>query len=299
MGNNKILIVGRIGQVGWELRRKLACLGQISTVEYPEIDFTKPDSIRAAVRTVEPTVIANAAAYTAVDKAETEQDLAKAINATGPAVLAEEAKRIGGLLIHYSTDYVFDGTKSTPWVETDTPNPLNVYGQTKLAGDQAIQASGCEYLIFRTSWVYGARGNNFLLTALRLAKERSELRIIDDQVGAPTSSEYIAEATSNVLTQVLAPRGGGLGGRGGIYNLTCGGETTWFGFAKFILAQAEAKWGTPPPNLVPISSAEYPAPAKRPSNSRLLCQRLEDTFGVKLPHWEQALELVLEGLSVS
>jgi dTDP-4-dehydrorhamnose reductase len=261
------------------------------------VDFTNPDSIRAAVRAAEPAVIVNAAAYTAVDKAESELQLATAINATGPGVLAEETKRLGGLLVHYSTDYVFDGSKPTPWVETDAPNPLSAYGRTKLAGDQAIQSSGCEYLIFRTSWVYGARGNNFLLTMLRLAKERAELRIVDDQIGSPTSSECIAQATADVLAQVLAPGGTGIAGRSGIYNLTSSGETSWFGFTKEILTKAAARLGTPLPNLVPITTADYPTPAKRPANSRLSCQRLEDTFAVRLPHWEQALELVLETLT--
>jgi dTDP-4-dehydrorhamnose reductase len=199
--------------------------------------------------------------------------------------------------VHYSTDYVFDGTKKTPWLETDTPNPLNVYGQTKLAGDQAIQSSGCNHLIFRTSWVYGARGGNFFLIMLRLAKERPELRIVDDQIGSPTSSECIAQATADVLAQVLAPRGSGLNGRSGIYNLTSSGETSWFGFTKAILTQAAARFGSPLPNLVPISTADYPTPAKRPANSRLSCHRLEEVFGVCLPHWEQSLELVLETLT--
>jgi dTDP-4-dehydrorhamnose reductase len=297
MRNTRILIFGRIGQVGWELRHKLACLGQVSAVEYPEVDFTNSDSIRKAVQAVEPAVIVNAAAYTAVDKAETELKLATAINATGPGVLAEEAKRLGSLLVHYSTDYVFDGSKPTPWVETDTPNPLNVYGQTKLAGDQAIQSSGCDHLIFRTSWVYGARGGNFLLTMLRLAKERTELRIIDDQIGSPTSSECIAQATADVLSQVLAPCGVGMQGRRGIYNLTSGGETSWFGFTKAIMTQAAARFGSPLPNLVPITTADYPTPAKRPANSRLSCRHLDETFGVRLPHWEQSLDLVLETLT--
>jgi dTDP-4-dehydrorhamnose reductase len=297
MRNSRILIFGRIGQVGWELRHKLACLGQVSTVEYPEVDFTNSDSIRSAVRAVEPAVIVNAVAYTAVDRAESELQRAMAINATGPGVLAEEAKRLGGLLIHYSTDYVFDGSKLTPWVETDAPNPLNAYGRTKLAGDQAIQASGCDHLIFRTSWVYGARGNNFLLTMLRLGKERAGLRIVDDQIGSPTSSECIAQATSDVLAQVLAPGGAGIQGRSGIYNLTSSGETSWFGFAKAILSEAAVRFGSPLPNLVPILTADYPTPAKRPANSRLSCERLEQTFGVSLPHWEQALSLVLDTLA--
>jgi dTDP-4-dehydrorhamnose reductase len=297
MRNTKILIFGRTGQVGWELRHKLACLGQVSSVEYPEVDFANPDSVRAAVRAVEPAVIVNAVAYTAVDKAEAEEKLATAINATGPGVLAEEAKRLGSLLVHYSTDYVFDGTKKSPWVETDIPNPLNVYGRTKLAGDQAIQSSGCDHLIFRTSWVYGTRGGNFLLTMLRLAKERTELRIVNDQIGSPTSSECIAQATADVLSQVLAPGGPEMQGRSGIYNLTSSGETSWYGFTKAILAQASNRFGIPLPNLLPIPTKSYPTPAQRPKNSRLSCQRLEDTFGVILPHWELSLDLVLETLA--
>src|ERR1035438_8915043 len=232
MTNSKILVFGRSGQVGWELRHKLACLGQMIQLDFPEVDFSKPDSIRDAVRTAEPAVIINAAAYTAVDKAEIEPELAMAINSVAPGVLAEEAKRLGSILVHYSTDYVFDGTKQGPYVETDTPDPLNVYGKSKLSGDEAIQSVGGDYLILRTSWVYGARGSNFLLTMLRLAKERAELRIVDDQTGAPTSSECIAQATADLLAQLLAPQGGGLQGRSGIYNLTNAGETTWFGFAK-------------------------------------------------------------------
>ena len=297
MQKNKILIFGRIGQVGWELRHKLACLGQVTAVEYPEIDFSKPDSIRAAVRTALPTVVINAAAYTAVDKAESEPELAMAINGTGPGVLAEEAKRLGSLLVHYSTDYVFDGTKQGAYVESDAPNPVNVYGRTKLAGDEAIQAVSGDFLILRTSWVYGARGSNFLLTMLRLAKEKPELRIVDDQIGAPTSSECIAEATADILAQLLAPAGGGLDGRSGIYNLTSSGETSWCGFAKALLTRSAATFGFTVPNLIPIKTSDYPRPATRPANSRLNCQRLAQTFGINMPSWEDALSLVLETLA--
>src|ERR1700691_884691 len=213
MKSPKILVFGRVGQVGWELRHKLACLGQVSSVDFPEIDFSKPDTIREAVRAAQPTVIVNAAAYTAVDKAEAAREPAMAINATGPGVIAEEARRLGALMVHYSTDYVYDGSKQGPWVETDKPNPLSVYGKTKLAGDEAIAAVGGDYLILRTSWVYGARGGNFLLTMLRLAKERPELRIVDDQTGSPTTSECIAQATAAILSQVVAPAGDGMAGR--------------------------------------------------------------------------------------
>jgi len=292
MSSPKILIFGRVGQVGWELRHKLACLGQLTSVDYPEIDFSKPDTIRDAVRAVEPSVIVNAAAYTAVDKAEATPEPAWAINASGPAVIAEEAKRLGILLVHYSTDYVYDGSKQGPWVETDAPNPLNVYGKSKLAGDEAIQAVNGDYIILRTSWVYGARGGNFLLTMLRLAKQREELRIIDDQTGGPTTSECIAQATADILAQLLSPASGGLDGRSGVYHLTNAGETTWFGFARAFLSKQEAC-----PKLTPIATSEYPLPAKRPVNSVLSCARIAETFGVRMPAWEHALELVLETLA--
>jgi dTDP-4-dehydrorhamnose reductase len=291
MSDPKILIFGRAGQVGWELLNKLACLGQITSVGTPEVDFSKPDSIRAVLRVAKPAVIVNAAAFTAVDKAETTLDLAWAINAVGPGVIAEEAKKLGSLLVHYSTDYVYDGSKSGPWVETDAPNPLNVYGKTKLAGDEAIAAVGGDYLILRTSWVYGARGSNFLLTMLRLAKERAELRIVDDQKGSPTTSVSIAQATAQVLAQALAPTGDGLAGRSGVYHLTNSGATTWFGFAKAFLSKQAAC-----PRLTPISTSEYPLPARRPMNSVLSCEKLAEAFGVRMPAWEQALERVLETL---
>jgi dTDP-4-dehydrorhamnose reductase len=297
MRNTKILVFGRVGQVGWELRHKLACLGQVTALEYPEVDFSKPDLIRTAVRAADPVVIINAAAYTAVDKAESDPELATAINASAPGVIAEEAKRLGSLLVHYSTDYVFDGSKPGPYVETDAPNPINVYGKTKLAGDQAIQSVGGDYLILRTSWVYGARGSNFLLTMLRLAQERAELQIVDDQIGAPTSSECIAQATANLLAQLLAPAGGGLQGRSGIYNLTNSGETSWCGFARSLLTKSAGTFGFKVPNLIPITTSEFPRPAKRPVNSRLSCQRVEQTFGVIMPHWEHALSLVLDTLT--
>jgi dTDP-4-dehydrorhamnose reductase len=289
-----MLIFGRSGQVGWELRHKLACLGQVSGIGCPEVDFSKPDSIRNAIRAAAPAVIVNAAAYTAVDKAESEPEMAMAVNGTAPGVLAEEAKRLGSILVHYSTDYVFDGTKQGAYLESDPPNPRNVYGTSKLAGDEAIQAVGGDYLILRTSWVYGARGSNFLLTMLRLAMERDELRIVDDQTGAPTTSECIAQATADILAQLLAPKSGGLQGCSGIYNLTNAGETTWFGFAKAFLTK---QYGAATPKLIPIPTSEFPRPARRPANSGLSCQKLEETFGVVMPHWEDALSLVLETLA--
>jgi dTDP-4-dehydrorhamnose reductase len=291
MKNPRILIFGRVGQVGWELRHKLACLGEVSNVDFPEVDFSKPDTVRAAIREAAPTVIVNAAAYTAVDKAEATPEPAWAINASGPGVIAEEAKRLGALMMHYSTDYVYDGSKLGSWVETDTPNPLNVYGETKLAGDEAIAAVGGDYLILRTSWVYGARGSNFLLTMLRLAKERPELRIVDDQTGSPTTSECIAQATAQILAQVIAP-GQGLAGRSGVYHLTNAGQATWFGFAKAFLSKQAAC-----PKLNPITTSEYPVPAKRPVNSVLCCEKVAETFGVRMPDWELALDLVLDTLA--
>ena len=288
----KILVFGRVGQVGWDLRHKLACFGPVTSVEYPEVDFSRPDTIRATVRDAEPTVIINAAAYTAVDKAETAPEPAWAINATGPGLIAEEAKRLNALMIHYSTDYVYDGGKEGPWVETDSTGPLNVYGQTKLAGDQAIAASGCDHIILRTSWVYGARGANFLLTMLRLARERAELRIVDDQTGSPTTSECIAQATAQILAQVLAPGSGGIAGRSGVYHLTSAGQTTWFGFAQQFLSSLPDC-----PKLTPITTSEYPVPAKRPVNSVLNCQKIADTFGVQMPDWKDALNLVLDTLA--
>jgi dTDP-4-dehydrorhamnose reductase len=295
MSKSRVLVFGRTGQLGWELRHKLACLGPVATVGSPDVDFAQPDTIRDAVRAAEPAVIVNAAAYTAVDKAESEPEQAMAINGVAPGVLAEEAKRAGALLVHYSTDYVFDGTKQGAWVETDVPNPLNVYGKTKLAGDEAIAAVGCDQLIFRTSWVYGARGNNFLLTMLRMSKERAELRVVDDQTGAPTSSECIAQATADIVAQVLGPVGGGLQGRSGIYNLACCGATTWFGFAKALIERS-GSLGAGTPKMIPIPTSEFPRPATRPINSRLSGARLEDAFGVRMPDWEDALALVLETL---
>lgn len=296
MANARILILGKSGQVGWELQHRLLCSGEVLALDQPDVDFTSPDSIRNAVRAAKPAIIVNAAAYTAVDKAEVEVELATAINATAPGILAEEAKRLGSLLIHYSTDYVFDGTKLAPYLETDRPNPINVYGKTKLAGDEAIQSVAGDYLIFRTTWVYGARGNNFLLTMLRLAQQRPELRIVDDQIGAPTASECIAQTTANVLAHVWNAQGSSLDGRCGVYNLTTIGQTSWYGFAKELLEQSAEHFGISMPKLVPIPTSEFPSPASRPKNSRLSCSLLEQTFGVRMPTWEHALALVLDSL---
>ena len=281
----KILLTGKNGQVGWELRRTLAPLGEVVATGREEIDLAKPDTISAWVRDVKPDVIVNAAAYTAVDKAESEPDLAMAINGVAPGILAEEAKRIGTLLIHYSTDYVFDGTKSTPYVEDDIPNPLSVYGKTKLAGERAIQQIGPRYVILRTSWVYGARGKNFLLTILRLAKERDELRIVDDQIGAPTWCRTIAEGTSHVIQQVADSSKRDQG----VFHLTASGRTSWFGFARAALEMVEKQKRRAAPKLVPISTTEYPVAAPRPRNSQLSNERLKNVFGFFSPRWNVSL----------
>jgi len=270
----KILLTGATGQVGWELRKTLAPLGEVKAFDRFGLDLADAPVIVATVRALQPEVIVNAAAYTAVDKAESERDQAFAVNATAPRVLAEEAKRIRALLVHYSTDYVFDGAKSTPYVEDDATGPLNVYGASKLAGERAIAASGCRHLILRTSWVYGPRGKNFYLTMLRLAKERPELRVVDDQIGAPTSSLEIARATATLLGK----------GAQGLYHMTAAGETSWCGFARAILARAGI--ATP---VVAIATADYPTPAKRPRNSRLDCARLRSDFGCALAPWEEGL----------
>lgn len=270
----RILLTGPSGQVGAALLEALPRLGEVVAASRAGLDLASPDSIRRAVRDARPEVIVNAAAYTAVDKAESERDAAFAANAIAPGVLGEEAERAGALLVHYSTDYVFDGAKPAPYIEEDEPNPINVYGASKLAGERAIAASGCRHLILRTSWVYGPRGRNFYLTMLRLAKERPELRVVDDQVGAPTSSLEIARATATLLGK----------GAQGHYHMTAAGETSWCGFARAILSRAGL--ATP---VVPIATADYPTPARRPRNSRLDCSRLRADFGVVLAPWEEAL----------
>lgn len=286
-----ILLIGRIGQVGWELRRTLAPLGRLVAVDYPEIDLLKGDSVRQWVRDTGPNVVINAAAYTAVDKAESEPDRAQQINGTAPGILAEEAKHCGALLVHYSTDYIFDGTKRTPYVETDVPNPLCAYGRSKLAGDQAVQQVGGAHLIFRLCWVYSARGQNFMLTMMRLAREREKLRVVEDQVGCPTWSRLIAETTALALKQVLAPKDHGR--FTGVYHLAASGQTSWHGFAKAIigLMPPEGKKCT---EVQPITTSEYPLPARRPAYSVLNCEKLKNTFGLQLPDWEESLKLVLE-----
>jgi dTDP-4-dehydrorhamnose reductase len=289
----RVLIVGAAGQVGLELQRSFAGFGPVAAVDRETFDFADPEETRALVRREKPDIILNAAAYTAVDRAESEPETAKAINEDGPRVLAEEALRTNALLVHYSTDYVFNGTKREPWLETDEPNPLSVYGATKLGGERAIESVGGRYLIFRTSWVYGSHGNNFLLTMLRLAGQRDRLSIVDDQIGSPTTSIELARATYSIVAGVLMGKFGSTENWAGLYHMTCADAVTWFGFAQAIFAGAAAHLGTRTPELVPIKTEEYPTPAKRPRYSVLSNQKLSDTFGVRLPGWKNALEEVL------
>ena len=291
MSHPKILLFGRIGQVGWELRRTLAPMCRLVCVDYPEVDFTNPGSIRKWMDEAAPDIVVNAAAYTAVDKAETETALASKINAEAPGVMAEEARKRRALLVHYSTDYVYEGTKTTPYVEDDPPNPQGAYARTKLAGDRAIQQVDGDHLIFRLCWVYGARGGNFLLTMMRLAREREKLRVVADQVGCPTWSRLIAETTALALKQVVGA--GGVGTAKGVYHLCASGQTSWHGFARAIVdlmppEQRKCR------EVEAITTAEYPTPTKRPAYSVMSCAKLERVFGLRLPDWHDGLRLVLE-----
>ncbi len=282
----RILLTGRNGQVGWELEQSLAGLGQVAAFDIEGMDLAAPDQIVARVREIKPDVIVNAAAYTAVDAAEKEPELAMAINGMAPGVLAEEAKRLGSLLVHYSTDYVFDGRKRGPYTEEDVPNPVNVYGRTKLAGEEAIQVSGCRHLILRTAWVYSGRGRNFLLTIVRLAKEKAELRIVDDQTGAPTWARELAAATRRILNHSSDPNG--------TFHVTACGETTWFGFAEAIV-----EIGGLQVLVLPIESKEYPVATARPENSVLDTSKLTSQLGISMRHWKAGLANCLQEFRVS
>jgi dTDP-4-dehydrorhamnose reductase len=296
----KILLTGKTGQVGYELERSLQGLGEIIALDRSQMDLANLDQVRAVIRNVKPTLIINPAAYTAVDKAESEPELAMRINGEAPAVMAEEAKKLGAAMIHYSTDYVFDGRKSSPYVETDPTNPINVYGATKLAGEQAIQAAGIPHLILRTSWVYGMRGKNFLLTVLRLAQERDELRIVADQYGAPTWCRTIADTTALVLAKLEGFRFGNKDVKAeqsnvwdtwqqvsGIYHVAAQGQTSWYGFTKAILEHHSI---VNKPVVTPILTQDYPLPAIRPGNSVLSGELLKNTF-CDLPNWMAVLRL--------
>jgi dTDP-4-dehydrorhamnose reductase len=298
--NPRILIVGNAGQLGRELEKIFSGSGPIVGVDRESVDLADVEQTRELVRRAAPDIILNAAAYTAVDRAETERDLAYAINEQAPRVLAEEAARRRALIVHYSTDYIFDGgktePKSTPWIESDTPNPLNVYGASKLAGEQAVESTGGRFLIFRTSWVYGPHGNNFLLTMLRLARERDRLSIVDDQIGGPTTSIELARATHSIVTGILAGRFGVPKDWTGLYHMTCSGSVSWFGFAQAIFARAAELLDLKPPTLTPIATKDYPTPAARPRYSVLSNAKLHARFAEKLSPWESALEETLQVL---
>lgn len=291
----KILLFGKNGQVGWELQRSLAPLGELVAVDFDSQDlcgdFTRLDGIAQTVRIVSPDVIVNAAAHTAVDKAEDERERVRVINALAPATLAREARKLDAWLIHYSTDYVFDGSGSKPRVETDPTAPLNVYGQTKLEAEKEILESGCHHLIFRTSWVFAALGSNFAKTMLRLAQERDRLTIIDDQIGAPTGADLLADVTAHALrATVKRPNVSGL------YHLVAAGETSWYGYARFVLncaRESGLRLKVAPENILPVPTSAFPSPATRPKNSRLDTEKLQSTFDLNLPSWQTGVARML------
>ena len=292
----KILLLGKNGQLGWELQRSLAPLGELVALDRHSTDFcgdlSNLQGLASTVQEVRPDLIVNAAAHTAVDKAEGESALARLINASAPSLLAQEAQKLGAWLLHYSTDYVFDGSGSQPWQETDTPAPLSVYGQSKLEGERLIAANCSKHLIFRTSWVYAARGGNFAKTMLRLAQERERLTVIDDQWGAPTGAELLADVSAHAIRSVLnQPE------KAGLYHLAASGETTWHGYAKHVLGHAQraqvaikiiAK------EVAPVPTSAFPTPARRPHNSRLDTGKLQATFGLSLPPWQHGVDRMLE-----
>jgi dTDP-4-dehydrorhamnose reductase len=293
----KILLLGKNGQVGWELQRSLAPLGQVLALDRHSTDFcgdlSHPERLAQTVQDWRPDVIVNAAAHTAVDKAESEPDLARCLNATAPAALAQAAAAIGAWLVHYSTDYVFNGQGVQPWREGDATDPLSVYGQTKLEGEQAIAASGCKHLIFRTSWVYAARGGNFAKTMLRLAGERERLTVIDDQHGAPTGADLIADVTAHALVHAMIDPAAGLSG---IYHLVAAGETSWHGYASHVIAQArqiQPVLALKVTDIAPVPTSAFPTPATRPLNSRLSTHKLQQAFGMVLPPWQQGVNRML------
>ena len=290
-----ILLLGKSGQVGWELQRSLAVLGRVTALDHDSTehcgDFANPEGVRETVRALRPDVIVNAAAHTAVDKAESEPEIARLLNATTPGVLAEEAARLGAWLVHYSTDYVFDGSGTRPWVETDAPAPLSVYGATKLEGEQHIQQTGCRHLILRTSWVYAARGGNFAKTMLRLGSERERLTVIDDQWGAPTGADLLADVTAHAVRHLQSRPGDG-----GLYHCVASGETNWHSYAKYVLEharQAQPAIELKATEVAPVPTSAFPTPARRPYNSRLDTTRLQTTFGLVLPPWQQGVARML------
>ena len=291
----KILLLGKGGQVGWELQRSLAPLGTLVALDFDSTDFaadfSQPGAVAATVRALRPDVVVNAAAHTAVDKAESEPDLARTLNATTPGAVAQAAAEVGALMVHYSTDYVFDGSGNKPWVETDATGPLSVYGRTKLEGEQGVAQHCARHLIFRTSWVYAARGGNFAKTMLRLAQERERLTVINDQFGAPTGAELLADVTAHAIRATLHDPA-----KAGLYHLVAGGETTWHAYAKYVIEQAQqaqAAIKIKATEVLPVPTSAFPTPATRPHNSRLNTQKLQTTFGLTLPDWRSGVARML------
>ena len=289
----RILVPGKTGQVGSELLGALAPLGEVIALDRGQMDLTNADSIRKAIREAKPGIIVNAAGYTTVDKAEAEPDLAMQVNGVAPGIMAEEAKRIGAILVHYSTDYVFDGERDQPYTEDDTPNPVNIYGKTKLAGERAIEAVGGAYLILRTSWVYSARGTNFVLTILRLARERNELSVVDDQAGSPTWARALTQSTADLLR-----RTGLIPSHSGVYHLSATGHTSRYEFARAIIRIMRERSGIVDgwASVKPIASEQYPLPARRPRHPVTSTEKIKRVFGVEMPHWEDQLRAFLAGL---
>lgn len=291
----KLLLLGKGGQVGWELQRSLAPLGELVALDFDSTDFnadfSRPEQLAETVLKVRPDVIVNAAAHTAVDKAESEPEFARKLNATSPGVVAEAAQQIGALMVHYSTDYVFDGSGSKPWKEDDATGPLSIYGSTKLEGEQLVAKHCAKHLIFRTSWVYAARGGNFAKTMLRIAKERDKLTVIDDQFGAPTGAELLADITAHAIRATLQDPS-----KAGLYHAVAGGVTTWHGYARFVIEQAKAagvELKAGPEAVEPVPTTAFPTPARRPHNSRLDTTKLQSTFGLVLPEWQSGVARML------
>lgn len=291
----KLLLLGKGGQVGWELQRSLAPLGELVALDFDSTDlhadFSRPEQLAKTVLSVRPDVIVNAAAHTAVDKAESEPEFARKLNATSPGVVAQAAQQVGALMVHYSTDYVFDGSGDKPWQEGDATGPLSVYGRTKLEGEQLVAQHCARHLIFRTSWVYAARGGNFAKTMLRLARERERLTVIDDQFGAPTGAELLADVTAHAIRETLRDPG-----KSGLYHVVAGGETTWHGYARFVLeqaAQAGVELKATPASVDAVPTSAFPTPATRPQNSRLNTTKFQSTFGLTLPAWQAGVTRML------
>lgn len=289
----KILQIGTKGQLGWELLRTCAPLGEVIALDYPTVDLSDSAGLRELVRSTNPDIIINAAAYTNVDKAESEPELARAINATGPGILAEEAKKINAVLLHYSTDYVFDGTKSSPYTEADTPNPLSVYGQTKLEGEQAVMASGCSFLVLRSSWIYSRR-SGFVAKVLEWARTQETIRIVDDQISSPTPARLMAEITASIISKIEAKPNDWMLERKGIYHCACTGYCSRYEWAREVLRLSSNMHTKPGQKLLPALTSDFSTPAVRPLKSRLDSKMFEATFGMKIPHWLKALELAME-----